>query len=82
MERLFSCCRGRDRTSKGQLAITQSSVVDPGRLLLDGSMLRLSRDPHLRDKEACLPKVSSPHSIKNFHLRFIFNVSPYLINQN
>ena len=27
----FSCCRGRDRTSKWQLAITQSSVVDPGR---------------------------------------------------
>ena len=61
----FCSCRGRARTSKGQLAITQSSVVDPGRLLLDGSMLRLSRDPHLRDKEACLPKISSPHSIKN-----------------
>jgi hypothetical protein len=43
-----------------QLAITQSSVVDPGRLLLSGSMLRLSRDPHLRDKEACLPRFHHP----------------------
>ena len=75
MERLFCCCRGRGRTSKGQLAITQSSVVDPGRLLLDGSMLRLSRDPHLRDKEACLPKISSPHSIKIFHLMVFFEVA-------
>ena len=53
-----------------QLAITQSSVVDPGRLLLDGSMLRLSRDPHTRDKGACLPKISSPHSIKNSSFEF------------
>ena len=27
----FFCCRGRIRTSTGQLAIAQSSVVDPGR---------------------------------------------------
>src|ERR1035437_1139356 len=27
----LSCCRGRDRTSTRQLAIAQSSVVDPGR---------------------------------------------------
>jgi len=25
------CCRGRDRTSTGQLVVAQSSVVDPGR---------------------------------------------------
>ncbi len=66
MERLFSCCRGRGRTSKGQLAITQSSVVDPGRLLLDGSMLRLSRDPHLRDKEACIPNFHHPTVLRTF----------------
>ncbi len=29
--RLF-CCRGRDRTSTRQLAVVQSSVVDPGHL--------------------------------------------------
>ena len=51
----LSCCRGRDRTSRRQLAITQSSVVDPGRLLLSGSMLRLSRYPHPRDKRERLP---------------------------
>jgi hypothetical protein len=56
----FSSCRGRVRTSMRQLAITQSSVVDPGRLLLSDSMLRLSRDPHLRDKEACLPRFHHP----------------------
>jgi len=28
---LNECCRGRDRTSTRQLAIAQSSVVDPGR---------------------------------------------------
>ena len=27
----LKCCRGRDRTFTRQLAITQSSVVDPGR---------------------------------------------------
>ena len=43
-----------------QLAITQSSVVDPGRLLLSGSMLRLSRDPHLRDKKVRMPKFRHP----------------------
>ena len=63
MEAAFFCCRGRDRTSRRQLAITQSSVVDPGRLLLDGSMLRLSRYPRLRDKKVRLPNISSPHSI-------------------
>jgi hypothetical protein len=26
-------------------------------------MLRLSCDPHPRDERACLPKISSPHSI-------------------
>jgi len=62
MEAAFFCCRGRDRTSRRQLAITQSSVVDPGRLLLSGSMLRLSRYPHPRDKRACLPNISSPHN--------------------
>jgi hypothetical protein len=62
MEAAFFCCRGRDRTSRRQLAITQSSVVDPGRLLLSGSMLRLSRYPHPRDKRARLPNISSPHN--------------------
>lgn len=61
----FSCCRGRGRTSMRQLAITQSSVVDPGRLLLSGSMLRLSRDPHLRDKEACLPRFHHPTVLRS-----------------
>ena len=90
------CCRGRARTFKGQLAITQSSVVDPGRLLLDGSMLRLSRDPHLRDKEARLPKISSPHNfsfkISKFDGRFssvtigasnitLFNFGFYFFNR-
>ncbi|MDB5193373.1 MAG: hypothetical protein JWQ96_2936 [Segetibacter sp.] len=58
-------CRGRARTSTRQLAIAQSSVVDPGRrvLLPNGSTLRLSCDPHPRDKRACLPKISSPHSV-------------------
>ena len=51
-----------------QLAITQSSVVDPGRLLLDGSMLRLSRDPHLRDKEACMPRFHHPTVLRTYHL--------------
>jgi hypothetical protein len=27
-------------------------------------MLRLSCDPHPRDERACLPKISSPHSIE------------------
>jgi hypothetical protein len=27
-------------------------------------MLRLSCDPHPRDKRACLPNISSPHSVK------------------
>ena len=62
----LSGCRGRGRTSKGQLAITQSSVVDPGRLLLDGSMLRLSRDPHLRDKEARFPNFHHPTVLRSF----------------
>jgi len=51
----FYCCRGRDRTSTRQLAVAQSlsaartdSVVDPGRLLRDGSTLRLSCYPHCR----------------------------------
>ena len=56
----FYCCRGRVRTSMRQLAITQSSVVDPGRLLLSGSMLRLSRDPRLRDKKVRMPKFRHP----------------------
>ena len=61
------CCRGRDRTSTGQLVVAQSSVVDPGRsdFHRNGSMLYLSCYPHPRDKRACLPKISSPHSIKN-----------------
>ena len=29
--RLLKRCRGRDRTSTGQLVVAQSSVVDPGR---------------------------------------------------
>ena len=64
----FSSCRGRARTSKRQLAITQSSVVDPGRLLLDGSMLYLSRYPHPRDKGACLPKFHHPTVLRTCHL--------------
>jgi hypothetical protein len=78
MERLFRCCRGRARTSMRQLAITQSSVVDPGHLFLDGSMLRLSRDPHLRDKEACIPKFHHPTVFKNIHLSgFVSNNSMF-----
>ena len=51
------CCRGRDRTSTGQLVVAQSSVVDPGRpdFHRNGSMLYLSCFPHPRDKRACLP---------------------------
>ena len=61
------CCRGRDRTSTRQLAVAQSSVVDPGRpdFHRNGSMLCLSCDPHPRDKRACLPKISSPHNFKD-----------------
>jgi len=69
----FCCCRGRDRTSTRQLAIAQSlstvrqiSVVDPGRLLRDGSTLRLSCYPHPRDKRACLPKFHHPTVVKNW----------------
>ena len=58
-----------------QLVVAQSSVVDPGRLLLDGSMLYLSRYPHPRDKGACLPKISSPHSIQNFSIERLRCVS-------
>ena len=29
-----SCCRGRDRTSTEQLVVAQSSVVDPGRVVI------------------------------------------------
>lgn len=69
-----------------QLAITQSSVVDPGRLLLSGSMLRLSRDPHLRDKEACLPRFHHPTVLRSIILAAFFQriskVSVHLINQN
>ncbi|MEN9697537.1 MAG: hypothetical protein RLZ56_958 [Bacteroidota bacterium] len=64
----FSSCRGRARTSKGQLVVAQSSVVDPGRLLLDGSMLYLSRDPHPRDKGACMPRFHHPTVLRTFHL--------------
>jgi len=64
----FCCCRGRARTSMRQLAITQSSVVDPGRLLLDGSMLRLSRDPRLRDKKVCMPKFHHPTVLRTYQL--------------
>ena len=68
----FCCCRGRDRTSKRQLAITQSSVVDPGRLLLDGSMLRLSRYPRLRDKKVCMPRFHHPTVFKNYSFEFFY----------
>ena len=65
-----------------QLAITQSSVVDPGRLLLDGSMLRLSRYPRLRDKKVCLPKFHHPTVFSTFHLSVLQFVFPHLIYQN
>jgi hypothetical protein len=58
-----------------QLAITQSLVVDPGRLLLSGSMLRLSRDPHLRDKEACLPRFHHPTVFKNLSFEWPFSMN-------
>ena len=118
---ILKCCRGRSRTSTGQLAVVQRLVVNPGRLhsdslrnwntsrlyatfILDsppprregmsakdfitpqykeqtqkygrcrrrsrtstGSLARLapvlSDDPHPRDERACLPKISSSHSI-------------------
>ncbi len=58
-------CRGRDRTSTEQLVVAQSSVVDPGRHALqrNGSMLYLSCYLHPRDERACLPKISSLHSM-------------------
>ena len=65
-----------------QLAITQSSVVDPGRLLLDGSMLRLSRDPHPRDKGACMPRFHHPTVLRTYHLSCFCVFFPQLINQN
>ena len=61
----FTSCRGRGRTSTEQLVVTQSWVVDPGRVGIatsPGSMLYLSCDLHPRDKRACLPKISSPHN--------------------
>jgi hypothetical protein len=62
-------CRGRDRTSTRQLAIAQSSVVDPGRpdFHRNGSTLRLSCYPHPRDKRACLPKFHHPTIFKNYY---------------
>jgi len=71
-------CRGRVRTSTEQLAKKQSLVVNPGRLNPDlhrdyvGSTFRLSCDLHPRDERACLPKISSPHSIciKNFLMQY------------
>ena len=68
IEGFLNGCRGRDRTSTRQLAVAQSSVVDPGRFLhycKNGSILSLSCYPHPRDKGACLPKISSPHNLKN-----------------
>jgi hypothetical protein len=32
----------------------------------NGITLRLSRDPHPRDKRACLPKVPSLHNLESF----------------
>ena len=57
--KIKTCCRGRDRTFTRQLAVTQSFGGRPRSLLCcqkSGSMLRLSCDPHPRDKRACLPK--------------------------
>jgi hypothetical protein len=71
MRGFLKSCRGRGRTFTRQLAVAQSSVVDPGRIIRqrgrNGSILRLSCDPHPRDKRACLPKISSPHNIISRH---------------
>lgn len=62
-------CRGRIRTSTGQLARKQdqwSTLVGPSAFWRNlGSIFRLSCAPHPRDKRACLPKVSSPHKNVN-----------------
>jgi len=60
----FYCCRGRDRTSKWQLAITQSSVVDPGRPDYSGRLYVtfIPLSPPSR-QEGMYAKISSPHSI-------------------
>ena len=62
-------CRGRDRTSTGPLAAAQNLSGQPWSThrfwRRIGSMQCLSGAPHPRDKRACLPKISSPHSVKN-----------------
>ena len=63
-----SCCRGRDRTFTGQLAVVQSSVVDPGRTNITvGTALYYvySVFPTLETRgHVCQAfAISSPHSI-------------------
>jgi len=74
-------CRGRTRTSTGQLAAVQTVVVNPGRspaLRREiGSMLRLSCYPHPRDKGACLPKF---HHSTVFYKNSVFNSDTILKN--
>ena len=40
-------------------------------------MLRLSRDPHPRDERACLPKISSPHSIYRVQIALLEQIYGY-----
>jgi len=53
-----SCCRGRIRTSTGQLAIMQTVVVNPSRPCANRKRRYITfiLYPHPRDKRACLPK--------------------------
>ena len=58
-------CRGRTRTSTRRLAVAQCLWWSTPVALIaqSGITLRLSRDPHPRDKRACLPKIPSLHNL-------------------
>jgi len=73
-----TCCRGRVRTFTRQLAVTQSSVVDPGRSgIATGSALfcvyPVTLTPETRG-HVC-QKISSPHNVSG-------NTGKNLIFQN
>jgi hypothetical protein len=79
LQRLLSLrsCRGRGRTSTRQLAIAQSSVVDPGRISIATETALCYVYPVILTPETrghVCQKVSSPHSVKDlFVVRTIQN---------
>ncbi len=64
----FKCCRGRARTFTGQLAVVQSSVVDPGRPAIANEtalcyVYPVIPTPETRGHVCHAFAISSPHSV-------------------